>query len=194
MTPALHSPDASSHHAPHTPHTPPPPAGDQAGAPRRQRPVPAGLPAALAPLHRRVAALVEGLPSTPPSAWAARVLDRLLLPRLPADARAALLHQVVALHVEDFGLRVHLRLGTQGFEPAGDGPPPVLRIRAPASGFVRLARGDEDPDRLFFERQLLMEGDTELGLVLKNTLDAIGPLFTPPRFLRARPLRTGGRP
>ena len=40
-----------------------------------------------------------------------------------------------------------------------------------------LERGEEDPDRLFFERALVMEGDTELGLVLKNTLDAIGPLW-----------------
>ena len=32
-------------------------------------------------------------------------------------------------------------------------------------------------DRLFFERALVMEGDTEMGLVLKNTLDAMGPLF-----------------
>ena len=30
-----------------------------------------------------------------------------------------------------------------------------------------------------------MEGDTELGLVLKNTLDAIGPLWTPPTFGRS---------
>ena len=38
-------------------------------------------------------------------------------------------------------------------------------------------RGDDDADRLFFERALVMEGDTEMGLVLKNTLDAIGPLW-----------------
>ena len=31
----------------------------------------------------------------------------------------------------------------------------------------------EDPDTLFFSRRLSMEGDTELGLLVKNTLDAI---------------------
>ena len=41
----------------------------------------------------------------------------------------------------------------------------------------RLLRGEDDADRLFFERALVMEGDTEFGLVLKNTLDAIGPLW-----------------
>ena len=83
----------------------------------------------------------------------------------------------MALRVSDFGLRVHLRLGRQGFVAAGDADAPELQIRATAEAFVRLARGQDDPDRLFFERQLLMEGDTELGLVLKNALDAIGPLW-----------------
>ncbi len=31
----------------------------------------------------------------------------------------------------------------------------------------------EDSDTLFFNRRLVVEGDTELGLVAKNTLDAI---------------------
>lgn len=145
--------------------------------PMGRRPVPHGLPALLAPLHRRVAALVERLPAAPPSFAAARLLDRLLLARLPADARAALLGRTVALHVTDFGLRVRLKLGTRGFEVAGEQAEAALRISATADGFLRLARGQDDPDRLFFERQLLMEGDTELGLVLKNTLDAIGPLL-----------------
>ena len=52
-----------------------------------------------------------------------------------------------------------------------------MRIAATADSYLRLLRGEDDPDRLFFERVLVMEGDTELGLVLKNTLDAIGPLW-----------------
>jgi len=71
--------------------------------------------------------------------------------------------------------------GPQGFRAADSRSEVALRISATAEGFVRLARGDEDPDRLFFERQLLMEGDTELGLVLNNTLDAIGPLWSASR-------------
>ena len=31
----------------------------------------------------------------------------------------------------------------------------------------------EDPDTLFFSRRLVVEGDTELGLIAKNTLDAV---------------------
>ena len=140
-------------------------------------PLPPGLPAWLAPLHRRVRGLVERLPVAPPSFLLAQVLDRVLLPRLPADAREALAARCVELRVSDFGLRVRLQLTPAGFVPARDDGEPALRIIAPANSYLRLLRGDEDPDRLFFERVLVMEGDTELGLVLKNTLDAIGPLW-----------------
>lgn len=48
-----------------------------------------------------------------------------------------------------------------------------LTIAASAYDFVLLARRQEDPDTLFFSRRLAMEGDTELGLLVKNTMDAI---------------------
>ena len=140
-------------------------------------PQPAGLPAWLGPLHQRTCALVERLPVAPPSFVLAQVLDRVLLPRLPADARRALAAHCVELRVSDFALRVRLQIGPRGFVPAPDRGEPALRIVAPASSYLRLLRGEDDPDRLFFERALVMEGDTELGLMLKNTLDAIGPLW-----------------
>ena len=39
--------------------------------------------------------------------------------------------------------------------------------------FLQLVARQEDPDTLFFNRELLIEGDTELGLVVKNMLDAV---------------------
>ena len=120
---------------------------------------------------------VQRLPVQPPSFVLARVLDVALLPRLPADARAALSQRTVEVLVSDLGLRVRLQLGDSGFCVAPGGSATALRIVAPLASFLRLLRGDEDADRLFFERALVMEGDTEMGLVLKNTLDAIGPLW-----------------
>lgn len=121
--------------------------------------------------------VISRLPIAPPSFLLARVLDQLLLPRLPADARQALLHQTVELQVTDLGVRVRLQLGANGFQVAPAPGEAALRILAPASSYLRLLRGEDDADRLFFERVLVIEGDTELGLVLKNTLDAIGPLL-----------------
>ncbi len=149
------------------------------GAPRalrRPAELPAGLPGWLAPLHRRACAVVARLPVAPPSFVLARALDRWLLPRLDAEARRLLAGPVVELCVTDFALRLRLRLGESGFAVAPDAGAPALRIAAAAQTFVALARGRADADRLFFERALVMEGDTELGLVLKNTLDAIGPV------------------
>ena len=48
-----------------------------------------------------------------------------------------------------------------------------LSIGATLHDFILLATRKEDPDTLFFNRRLMVEGDTELGLVTKNTLDAI---------------------
>jgi len=72
--------------------------------------------------------------------------------------------------------RVWLRAGER-FAMAPRELAPRIRISANADGFWRLLRGQEDPDRLFFERALVAEGDTEYALLLKNTLDAIGPLM-----------------
>jgi len=127
--------------------------------------------------RERLRRIVHALPVQPPSFVAARLLDHWLLPRLPADARLALANRTVELEVSDLGLRVRLQLHGDGFRVAPSGGATVLRIVAPAASYWRLARGQDDADRLFFERALVMEGDTEMGLVLKNTLDAIGPLW-----------------
>jgi predicted lipid carrier protein YhbT len=46
-------------------------------------------------------------------------------------------------------------------------------ISATTRDYLALALREEDPDTLFFSRRLLMEGDTDLGLLVKNTLDAV---------------------
>ena len=50
---------------------------------------------------------------------------------------------------------------------------PDLIFRANLSAFLQLLARQEDPDTLFFNRELSIEGDTELGLLVKNMLDAI---------------------
>ncbi|HJV60708.1 MAG TPA: SCP2 sterol-binding domain-containing protein [Albitalea sp.] len=125
----------------------------------------------------RVRPIVQRLPMQPPAFALAAALNRWLLPRLPADARQALSQRCVEIAVTDLGLVLRLQLTQRGFGLAPAGAPPVLRIAAAAPAYWRLLRGVDDADRLFFERALVMEGDTEMGLVLKNTLDAIGPLW-----------------
>jgi predicted lipid carrier protein YhbT len=50
---------------------------------------------------------------------------------------------------------------------------PTLSFRANLSAFLQLLARQEDPDTLFFNRDLSISGDTELGLLVKNMLDAV---------------------
>ncbi|EOS95690.1 SCP2 domain-containing protein [Erwinia tracheiphila] len=52
-------------------------------------------------------------------------------------------------------------------------------FRGNANDLVRIAARRLDPDTLFFQRRLIIEGDTELGLEVKNLMDAIGLEYMP---------------
>ncbi len=130
---------------------------------------------------RRLRGILRRLPVGPPSFLAARLLDRLLWPRLDTSQRALLRQHCVEVEAVETGLRVRLVLGDRGFEVARPGVAPVVVIRAQTAALLRLVRGEADADRLFFERSLVIEGDTEFALLLKNSLDAIGPLWAASR-------------
>ncbi|MDX5372062.1 MAG: SCP2 sterol-binding domain-containing protein [Pseudomonadaceae bacterium] len=57
-------------------------------------------------------------------------------------------------------------------------------IRGRWRDFLLLASRQEDPDTLFFRRRLVIEGDTDLGLGVKNLLDGLDPEQLPPRLWR----------
>jgi predicted lipid carrier protein YhbT len=50
-----------------------------------------------------------------------------------------------------------------------------VSFSADASDLLMIAARKQDPDTLFFQRRLVIEGDTELGLYVKNLMDAIEP-------------------
>ncbi len=58
-----------------------------------------------------------------------------------------------------------------------------LRIAGTVESFWKLASRTEDPDTLFFNRQLTIEGETESGLLVKNMLDSLD--FDPELHLNA---------
>lgn len=58
-----------------------------------------------------------------------------------------------------------------------DGPGETT-IRGSLAAFKTLAERRQDPDQLFFQRRLIIEGDTELGLGLKNLLDSLDWQFS----------------
>ena len=48
-----------------------------------------------------------------------------------------------------------------------------VSISGESPDFILLATRQADPDTLFFQRRIRIEGDTELGLGLKNTMDSM---------------------
>lgn len=58
-----------------------------------------------------------------------------------------------------------------------------VSISGSFDAFLKLAAQRVDPDTLFFQRELLIEGDTELGLELKNLFDRVDLFEWPPEML-----------
>jgi predicted lipid carrier protein YhbT len=119
----------------------------------------------------QLASVVSRLPAAPPSLVFAAAANRLLWPALKALDWQALVGRRYAIRVNDLGLTLRFTVTPRGFAP--DSGAPDLTISASARDFLLLLARREDPDTLFFSRRLVSEGDTELGLIVKNLLDAL---------------------
>lgn len=124
------------------------------------------LPPVFARLGRR-------LPQLPPTLALVAALNAALDRILPREPLEPLLGRRVTIRVIDAGMTLRFAYGPRGFRPAFGGQPADLVMSARARDFIALLLREEDPDTLFFGRRLLMEGDTALGLLVKNTLDGI---------------------
>lgn len=131
----------------------------------------AAQPAPLLPLI--LAAAGRRLPAWPGSLLCVAALNLVLRRHLPPDVRDQLRGRHLRVRVSDAGVGFDFAWRDNGFAALPPHGAPALEIAACARDFVALARREQDPDTLFFSRRLSMEGDTELGLLVKNTLDAI---------------------
>lgn len=93
---------------------------------------------------------------------------------LPEDSLAALDDKLFRVRVNDTGGEASFTYRGGLFRPVfRPESTPDLAFAANLSAYLQLLARQEDPDTLFFNRELSIEGDTELGLVVKNMLDAI---------------------
>jgi predicted lipid carrier protein YhbT len=120
-----------------------------------------------------VASVLARLPAFPGSLLLATALNAGLAPHLPADVSALMTRRKFRIHVRDARIAFDFTWTGTRFAPLPRQAQTDLTITATGPDFLRMARREEDPDTLFFSRRLTMEGDTELGLVVKNTLDAL---------------------
>jgi predicted lipid carrier protein YhbT len=131
-------------------------------------------------LPRLVRAVCSRLPAYPPALACALALS-IAAPRLIGEeGLAGLDGKAFRIAVRDAGVSVAFRIRAPRFDPLGADAPVDVCFTACAADFLLLATRRADPDTLFFERRLAIEGDTEAGLLLKNLLDAVEL----PRWLR----------
>ena len=134
--------------------------------------------------------LLARLPAYPGSLLFVAGLNLALADKLASDITPLLRGKHLRLRVTDTQWAFDFTWVKDRFvarEHSTEGLAADLTISASAYDFLLLARRQEDPDTLFFNRRLAMEGDTELGLLIKNTLDALEiPVFT---LAQCRPSR-----
>lgn len=100
-------------------------------------------------------------------------LNRILSRQLKDGELDFLEHRRLNIKVSDTSIRYSVGLvdGRLVSEPAAKQYD--LVIQASVYDFLMIAARKEDPDTLVFQRRLIMQGDTELGLELKNFLDGL---------------------
>lgn len=124
-------------------------------------------------LPQPLARIVSRLPTYPPTLAFVQAVNLALGDMLRTDRLDGLRGKTIRIRVKDGGLTLDFVLARKGLVARKQRAEPDLTISAKAYDFLMLALRREDPDTLFFSRRLLMEGDTELGLLVKNTLDAL---------------------
>ncbi len=117
--------------------------------------------------------VLSRLPAYPGSLLLVTGLNVALKAKLASDVTDMLRDKKLRLRVTDAQWTFDFEWLNSRFVACQNKSEADLTISASAYDFMLLARRQEDPDTLFFSRRLSMEGDTELGLLVKNTLDAI---------------------
>lgn len=111
-----------------------------------------------------------------PFAWKKRLLQQLLnwqFGHALAEGELNFLQgRWLAVEIRDLDLRWSTTV-ENGRLVVSDTQQADVWFRGDANDLVLVAARKRDPDTLFFQRRLVIEGDTELGLEVKNLMDAI---------------------
>ena len=79
----------------------------------------------------------------------------------------------VRIKVTDLCIDWLIRVGSDKFTALERNLKDDVCISGESLDFALLATRQADPDTLFFQRRIRIEGDTELGLGVKNTMDSM---------------------
>lgn len=136
-------------------------------------PFPVSLPSAALPLSATPSRFIRFLDPRIPFIFKRHlvepILNRTFAAPLEEGEFDVLEGRRITLVIDDLGVSLSLTLEAKRLILCSEEG--EATIRGGWREFLCLATRREDPDSLFFQRRLIIEGDTELGLTLKNLLD-----------------------
>jgi predicted lipid carrier protein YhbT len=113
------------------------------------------------------------LPEKIHSHVSARVMTHLFSGEMAEGELDFMQGRTVRIRVDDAKIGFCLSLQGNRFIAIPQQEQAELTINGTLYDYLLLVSGREDPDTLFFQRHLSMQGDTELGVHLKNFLSGI---------------------
>lgn len=123
-------------------------------------------PSRLSPFLRRI-----------PISWQANLLEaamrRVLSAPIEKGALELLVNRRLGIEVSDLNLRWVVVLRESRMQVCAQDEIAEATVRGTATDLMMLASRREDADTLFFQRRLVLTGDTELGLTARNLLDQL---------------------
>ena len=102
-----------------------------------------------------------------------KILQELMAEQIEMGDFDFLEGQWLQIRVNDMGLSFFLSFEDNKLVLSNQVTQADVSFTGDSKEFILLASRSEDPDTLFFQRRLMIEGDTELGLYIKNSIDGI---------------------
>jgi len=113
------------------------------------------------------------IPDSVHASLVSRLLNQVFSEQIADGELNFLNNRYLRVQVMDAAIQFTLTFDGRYLVGEGDGKVPDLIFRGNVHDFLLLASRREDCDTLFFQRRLRIEGDTDMGLAIKNFLDAI---------------------
>lgn len=127
----------------------------------------------LVPPPLRLAPLLRAVPWGLQATLLEAAMARVLAAPVSTGALDALQARRLGIEVSDLGLRWVIELREGRMRVCQGDAIAESTVRGTATDLLLLASRREDADTLFFQRRLILTGDTELGLTARNLLDQL---------------------
>lgn len=102
-----------------------------------------------------------------------KILQHLMAEQIEMGDFDFLQDKWLKISINDMGLDFFISFADNKLILSNQISQPDVSFAGDSKEFILLASRNEDPDTLFFQRRLVIEGDTELGLYIKNSIDGI---------------------